>query len=319
MRRRQQGVALITIMLIVVVATVLSVQMASEQNIAVNRTASLFSNYHAEQYAYGGEELARQILHASFKEHPAVDALTDTWASPNLSYAFDNGEVKLTIEDLQSRLNVNTEANSLERSRLYSLASAIGVDGMFIDRIVDWVDADGSKTNIGAEDYDYLGLERPYRTAGSPMVDESELRLLFEMTDEAYGKLARYVAPVPEVVKVNVNTASALVIKSLSNNITMEMAEGIVAQRESNGKFANLQAFLDALPQGTDLNPDGLGVQSSFFRVSVLARYYDRYAYLTSVIQRDPSDGSMRVIYRDLGKKIAAAVVEVAAPEVDNG
>ena len=72
------------------------------------------------------------------------------------------------------------------------------------------------------------------------------------------------------------------------------------------------QFLQDPAFAGLNINGSGLGVQSMFFQVSVKARYLDRFAYLTSVVQRDPADGSMRVIYRDLSRKITPTVTSQA-------
>ncbi len=316
MKRRQGGVALITIMLIVVVATVLSVQMATEQNLAVNRAAAMFSSYQAAQYAYGGEELARQILHADFEENPQVDNLTEVWASPELKYTFDNGEVELHIEDLGGRLNVNSlrahPVNGVAIKRFYTLATTLGLDTMYVDRLLDWVDDDLERTRIGAEDYEYLGLDRPYRTPRSAMADISELRLLLDMDDLTFNRLAPYIYPLPDVgTEINVNTASAGVIGSLSERLSTDSVEALVADRAQRGGFETVDAFLqDGALAGLAVPRQGLGVQSVYFLVSIRARYFERFAHLTSVIERNPADGSLRVLHRDLGARIRPVVAE---------
>ncbi|XOV88669.1 MAG: type II secretion system minor pseudopilin GspK [Pseudomonadota bacterium] len=308
MKQRQRGVALITVMLIVVVATVLSVQMASEQNLTVRRATSQFDASQARQYAFGGEELARQILHEDFVEQPMKDTLAEPWSSPELVFEFEGGQVEIRIEDLQGRINVNGLVDGgaavVTGQRLVALATLLGVDPVFVDRIRDWVDANDVKGALGAEDFDYLGLETPYRAADQAMVDLSELRLILEMNDEVYQALVPYLSaiPVPGVV-INLNTAPAGVLAAVSPSLTLDMAEGLVAQRDQQQGYESIQDFLPQLPaQG--MSSDLLGVQSAFFQVSVRARYGERYAYLTSVIQRDPADGSMRVIYRDISRKV---------------
>lgn len=310
-KRKQGGVALITVMLVVVVATVLAVQMTNRQSMAVRRAASIFDNEQAREYTYGGEELARQILHAAFMKESNKTTMVQPWASKELDYDFQGGHVSIHIEDLQGRLNINslvgsTDANAA-RQRFASLFAHLGVDPMFLDRIVDWIDLDQAKHPAGAEDYDYLGLEHPYRAANQDMVDESELRLLLDMDAKSYAAIAPYVCALPaKDTDININTAPAPVLQAIIPNLPDAAAAAIVSERESGKGYDNVQVFLAdpslAIPAGT--NKQGLGVQSSWFEVSVTAQYGDRYAYLTSIIERDATDGSMRVIYRDLGKKI---------------
>ena len=66
--QRQGGVALISVLLIVVIATVLGVAMTREQNYAITRARLFLEQTRVHQYALGGEELARQILHADFRQ-----------------------------------------------------------------------------------------------------------------------------------------------------------------------------------------------------------------------------------------------------------
>ncbi len=330
MRSRERGVALISIMLVVVIATVLAVQMTNEQRLVIQRTANHFDAAQARQYALGGEELARQILRADFEEQPGIDSNADAWANPELQFEFENGAVEVQIEDLQGRLNLNNlyplprdggdrggDASVPMLPVLSRMMGLLGVDPVFSERTMDWIDPDDGKGSLGAEDFDYLGLEVPYRAADRPIADVSELRLLLEMTPEAYGVLSPFVAALPASgTTVNVNTAPAPVIAALAETLTLESAEALVAARDQGSVYESVTQFLqDPILAGSGLAPDGLGVQSGFFRVSVRARFLDRFAYLTSIVQRNPTDGSMRVVYRDMSKQI----LPIAAPGSSNG
>ncbi len=319
-RKAQQGVALITILLVVVIATVLGVAMVRDQNTTILRTRNFFSQSQAMQYALGGEELARQILWQDFNEGEKIDTLADPWANQEMKFEFDEGDVRVQIEDMQSRLNVNSLAESgttgtganrgLNAERFTSLFSQIGVDRVFVDRIGDWIDKDDNVRQLGAEDYQYLGLDRPFRTSGQPMADLSELRLLLEMDDETYQKLLPYLSALPDPeAELNVNTAEAIVLQSISRDLSTEVAAQIIATRETTEGFKSVTEFLQS-PEvaGMGLSAKGLGVQSAFFKVRIIARYQERFSYLTSIVQRDPVDGSTRVIYRNNSNKILPVV-----------
>ena len=307
MTRRQRGVALITIMLIVAVATILAVQMASDQNLAVNRASSIFNNAQVREYAYGGEELARQILYENFKKQPTTTTLSQDWASDKLQYDYQEGHIELRITDLQGKLNVNDLATPTGAGiAVKSYFAAFGVDPMFIDRAIDWIDADEAKQPLGAEDYDYLGLDHPYRAANQPMEDITELRLLLGMDSKTWLAIAPDICALPDpAATVNINTASPEVLQAIAPGLSDDQAQTFAAARDSGEGYDTVPAFAaDLAKQGVSkINAGGLGVQSSFFEVDIRARYRDRFAYLTSIIQRDPTDGSMRVIYRNLSRK----------------
>jgi general secretion pathway protein K len=303
----QKGAALITILLVVVIATVLGVSMTTEQNFAINRARAFFDQGIVRQYAYGGEELARQILHEVFVDSPTVDHMGQNWAQP-LIFEFEQGEIELLIEDLQSKLNINalvSTDNTLARRRFAALFSIQGVDQVYLDRIIDWVDPDDSQNAQGAEDYDYLGLERPYRTAGQLMMDVTELRLILEMDEEQFMMFAPYVTALPDPsTTINVNTVSSAVLQIIVPGLTPDAADVLVSSRAEEEPFETINGFTGQVPGSPQVVTSDLSVNSTFFKVSIRARYQERIGYLTSIIQRNPTDGTMRVIYRDLNRKV---------------
>ncbi len=319
----QQGIALISIMVVVVIATVLAVQMTNEQRLVIGRTATQVDVIQARQYAFGGEELARQILYRDFQEQPTKDYPGEAWASPELSFSFENGSVDIVIEDLQGRINVNALAVSDNRGGqgtedpldasavLQRLVTLGGFDVALAERIKDWIDSDDSQGPLGAEDFDYLGLTPPYRTADHAMTNLSELRLILEITPEALDFLAPNLAALPTATPlVNVNTATPAVLAALVPELTFEAAEMLTSSEGRQVGYDSVAQFLqEPVLAGSGLSATGLGVQSSFFEVQVSARYLDRVVYLTSVIRRNPADGVMEVVYRDMNKNLRPLLV----------
>lgn len=316
--RQARGVALITILLVVVIATVLGVSMTSDQHFAISRAQNFQAQSVVRQYALGGEELARQILYQDFIDAPEVDHLNEAWAAEDLRFDFEDGEIELKIIDLQSRINVNsllTEGQKarVAKSRIQSLFSERGADPIFVDRIQDWIDENNGVSGVGAEDFDYLGLDRPYRTANQMMLDITELRLILDMDEETFAQVAPNLNAIPNLtVPVNVNTAPPAVLQAIAPGLDQGAAE-LIAGNRGNAPFSTVEDFFaDSNQTEASANNDlfGLSVQSSFFQVSVRARYQDRFGYLTSVIQRDATDGTLRVIYRDSSQKIQPFIVE---------
>lgn len=309
-RVRNQGIALISVLLVVVVGTVLAVRMTTSQSLSASRAGTHSLNMQAREYALGGEELARQILGEDMQNAETIgrDHMGEPWASPDLRFEFDNGEVTLTIEDLQGRINLNalTERRASQTAGwLRDYLDELQIDSGFRDRIEDWIDEDSATRTVGAEDFDYLALERPYRAANGPITDISELRLLLDMNPEIFEQIRHGLTALPiNHAYLNINTAPASVLQSLSPKITLAEAEVMVAARDADGGYATIAAFLSQ-PElaGLGITATGLGVQSRYFRVQVRARYLDRYAYLTSVIERNLTLGVMQVIYRDHSRK----------------
>ncbi len=308
MRNRQHGVALVTILLVVSIATVMAVAMIREQQAAIQVTRAFLGRGQVNQYALGGEELARQILREDFDEHPERDHLAEVWADPALHFEFEQGEVNLRITDLQGLFNLNglMESNprhGVSRQRFINLVNAAGGDPMIADRVQDWLDRDNSVRPTGAEDFDYLAYEPPYRAGNGLMADPSEFFLL-GVPPEIQQMLASHLVTLPRVQSgLNINTAPAALIQSLAASLSYEAADALVQRRDEQEGFESVAEFLQSSElAGLGVAGDGLGVQSSFFEIRVIARYQDRFGYLTSIVHRHPVTGIMRVIQRDFSR-----------------
>ena len=303
--RSQAGVALVSVLLIVAMATVMAVSMIQEQHASIQITRGYLSRSQAGQYALGGEELARQILHEDFALGNGVDYIGEAWSDPGLHFEFEDGEVNLHLTDLQGLININGigdkgGAQALSKQRLMNLLAAQAGDSGVIDRLQDWIDKDTGSRPSGAEDFDYLVFDPPYRAGNGPMAHASEVRLL-GIADEQYRLVEPALTALPASgLRLNVNTAPAIVLQSLSPQLTLDVAESIAAIRIEEEGFDSVDAFLQ-LPQlaGLGISADGLGVQSAFFEVRVIARYQDRYSYLTSLVHREITTGEQRVLLRN--------------------
>ncbi len=317
-RAGENGIALISILLVVVIATVLSVSMIRHQNLVIHKVRNGLQMSQAHQYALGGEELARQILWQDLADTGPIDHLAEAWAAPAMLFEFEDGEVNVQIIDLQGRLNVNSlllpgAPGQHARARFSALLTLLGLDPGYVHRITDWVDKDGAVSQLGAEDYEYLGFDRPYRAANQPITELTELRLIAGMDAEIFTTLAPYLCALPTAAApVNVNTANATVLQSLAPGLNPGLVEQLIGVREAEGGFPTVTEFLQSpYLAGLGVPEAGLGVQSAFFEVQVRARYLDRYGYLTSVIERNAVSGTMRVVYRNVSRRIAVPEPEL--------
>lgn len=93
MSRRQRGVALISILLIVALVTALLYNLMSRQSLVVAQTRHLIRADQALAYALGAEAYARQILFEDWEQAPsrALDTLTEVWAVPAAPFDIDAG------------------------------------------------------------------------------------------------------------------------------------------------------------------------------------------------------------------------------------
>ena len=193
--RAQQGVALVTALVIVALTATAAALLINQQQLHIRRSANLFNSEQAQQYVLGAEAWAMRTLSQDRLDND-VDSLNEDWATVLPPIDIPGGAVTGYIVDLQGALNLNgllksgkVDAIALERTqRLLGYAELDG--GSVVQALIDWLDANIEPAGPGgAEDDFYLGLEQPYRAANRPMVSISELRLVRGVTDEAYIRL----------------------------------------------------------------------------------------------------------------------------------
>jgi len=288
----QRGVALVTALLVVSLATVAAAAMATRLQVDMRRTANLLHGEQAYAYAVAAESWAIVELRrdAAESEH---DALGEDWATALPPIAVEGGFVNGHIYDLQGRFNVNTlvapDGKPVERQLacFRRLLTVLGLETELAPALLDWIDADIDTTfPDGAEDDAYLLAEPPYRAANRPLTSISELRLVQGYTPEVMAVLGPHVTALPGLTAINVNTATPAVLQALHEQLTESDVQTLLAERGEDG-YTELDAFLasDALA-GLELDV-ALDVKSDWFSVLTDVTVGRGQARLESRVFRD--------------------------------
>ena len=255
---RQHGIALITALLIVALAATAAAAIVADEQISIRRTSNTLDSEQAYLYAAGIESWAIDVLGEDKKDNQ-FDSLDEDWASLLPPFQVDGGQISGYIEDAQGRFNLNNLVDSKGKKNnaqiviFQNLLDNLKINEDLIPLLVDWLDSDIETTFPGgAEDNEYLGGDRPYRTANQLMAHPSELRLLLGMKDEIYARLLPYVTALPKIngqsTPINVNTAPAPVLQAIDRKLTLPQAETLIQSRESE-PFEDVAVFTKALKQ----------------------------------------------------------------------
>lgn len=303
---RQRGVALITAMLVVAIATVLAADSAFRQQIEIQRTASLLERDQARLYAHALEDWSAVILREDAQDSQ-VDHLGEDWAQQIPFLAIDNGSLAGGLVDQQGRLNANNlvqgdAVDPLALERFNRLLTNLEVPRAVTDALIDWIDPDSETTGAGgAEDDYYSRQDPPYRAANRPLRSISELRLLRGVDEEIYRRLQPYLSALPQATPVNVNTAPAEVLLALAPRLSRADAEAI-AERQQDEGFASVDEFLAQYQdQETPIAPETLSVTSRYFLMRADIRFADLRLFATSLLERNEQSGA-RVLYRSYAR-----------------
>jgi len=296
---RQRGVALITAVLVVAIASIIATAMMKRQNFDTQRTANIIYRDQAIAYALGAEHWAGIELGKDARNNN-YDYLKENWAYELPPLPIDGGYITGQVQDLQGRFNLNSVLDPLQAERFARLCQAIGIDPGFIPALQDWIDTDTEVRENGAEDESYTFLSPPYRTANRDLTDPSELLLVKGVTVQDYNILMFYVSALPGSVEINVNTASPLLLQSLTYDLNPPEIERMAAVRDDN-PYKEIDNFVaEEIFAGKELKEDYLGVSSQYFLLTANVMLGNAPLTLQSVLNRSPT-GKITVIQRRFG------------------
>ncbi len=304
---RQRGVALITAIVVVAIATVLAVHIGTRAALDLRRTAGLVALDQGWHVALSAEAWAAEVLRDDI-EDSEIDHLGEAWAQPLPPLPLDNGEMRGALEDMQGRFNLNSLVNSEREiddasvARFERLLVLVGAQPRWARILADWIDTDTvPQIPEGAEDGTYLSQNPPYRAANGVIATTTEMMALPGMTRDEFERIRPYVAALPVGTPVNLCTAKAQVLAALVEGGTDFGNGELLAANRRDGCFptrADLQATLDqaawlALNQSVSETTD-------WFRAVTAVRIGTSEFTLYSLIERN-GIGGIRTVLRSTG------------------
>ncbi|WP_397470862.1 type II secretion system minor pseudopilin GspK [Rheinheimera sp.] len=323
-RCRQQGVALVAVLMIIAIVVVIAVNMTGRLQLQLQRQQNVQQQQQAFWYAMGAEQFAKVLLSRTLAGEESVNLAQD-WALQGATFPVENGTIAGDIKDLHSCFNINAlqnvsaqNGNRNEQSpaqkaflRLLELkGSELSMPAEYlVARLGDWLDEDSLLSTAGsAEDDDYAALQFPYYTANGLMASVSELRVILDMTPADYQLLAPYVCVIPEnsSLVLNVNTLTedtAVLLAALIPELTEQGAADVIAGRPEEG-FANIEEVFGSEALAGITVPDEvktmLSVKSDSFQLTATAAYLESGFILTSVLKLDENN-QVKVLARRFG------------------
>lgn len=103
---RQQGVALIAVMMVVALVVVIAVGMSGRLQLQLQRQLNLMERQQSLWLALGAEEFTRQLIKSSAAGKDTVN-LSQPWAAEGATFPVEQGSISGKITDLQGCFNVN--------------------------------------------------------------------------------------------------------------------------------------------------------------------------------------------------------------------
>ena len=308
---RQRGVALITAVLIVALATILAVNVTFRGMVDQRRSANLFAFDQGFEVALGAEAWAADFLRQDAQE-TQQDHLGESWAQsmPPLPIDEGIGTVEGRLEDLQGRFNLNSLVNAMDGTpnedaiaQLERILTILKLEPTWAVAIADWIDADVNPGfPDGAEDTIYTGMDPPHLAANMPITRTSELLVLPEFGIERYRILQPYITALPVGTKLNVCTAKDVVLDSLAENQRQfSLNPDELALRRKDACFPTLEDIRGTLGEARyNQVKDTIGESSQYFRATVWVTIGTTQFTLYSLLARGGA-GTIRPLLRSFG------------------
>ncbi|MFK0089232.1 type II secretion system minor pseudopilin GspK [Pseudomonas sp. NPDC090755] len=278
--QNQRGVALISVLLITALVTLIVSDMLARQRMSLVSSANQLNHQQLWQLALSGEAWARQQLLADLGEKDSLKRvhLAQHWAQGTQVFEIEGGHIRIQLEDLGGRFNLNTQrpdGNRIQRARYQRLLAVLKVPA-----------------------HDPAGLPQRFANDGKPLpyADSSELQRLDRVDGASLRRLQPWLRTMDGAL--NLNTAPAEVLAALEG-LDLAVARAIVQVRPAEG-YGSVQAFIEQpLLQDREVRSLGLGVSSEFFRATLDVKVGDQRLRLLSDLHTS-LEGRVTVIRRRL-------------------
>jgi len=309
---RQRGIALLVAILLVALGTILAATIAYENAMTARRAVATFALDESLLVGEAAEALAAWGLRTTWQSDKQHIYIGQGWDKPVGPFEVVPGVMLVaSLEDMGGRFNLNSLVNSdgtgsvnkVTFAAFQQLLVNLDIEPKWAGYIVDWIDPDiVPMTPDGAEDSVYLGQVPPYRTPNMYITSASELLALPGFGRDRYKKLAPYVTALPVDAKLNVCTASGMVLDAFlpgRREFGLD-PDGLNKNRQSAGacfpKLTDFQAAFESPAQFSAAQ--GLFAEnSSYFRLTSFITIGSAEFNLYSLLLQDGS-GSVRPILR---------------------
>jgi general secretion pathway protein K len=309
--RRARGVAVVTALLIVALATLAVTGVMWRQQMQVRSVENQINLAETRWLARGAIDWARTMLLFDASKS-SVDyagefwavAMSDTKVADAEDGGLRDGYLSGQIVDEQSKFNLlnlalKGEIDDTELAHLSGLLGALGLDTALARPIAQAVVDTQLLASVDADS----ALPKTL-----PMMLPDDLLRVSGVDAAIVDRLRDHIAFLPrlgsDIVKVNVNTADAEVLHAVIPQLTMQQARAWVAQRDQTGvyvsdtaRFQNTVKAFGATLTSSDLSD--ADVKTSFFRVKGRIRYDRALVSLDALVYRSGTTHTRVLWYQE--------------------
>ena len=308
----QRGIALLTILVMVALATILAATIAKRQTNTSENTGYLMRQDQSLLYAKSAEAFFSELLIQDSDNGGNIDHLQENWAKPMPAFPVEDGFVSGRLLDESGKFNLNNllkadgSVDDSARRWFEKLLQRVGLPAELSQAVIDWQDADDETTGaMGAESNYYQGLDPSYLASNTRFHQVEELKLVRGFEGKNYDLIAPYVTALPEATKINMNTAAPLLLASIDPKLDVKTLEQELKAKQAEFTYFNsvedlwkLNAFSGIEPQNKTDAAAWLDSKSNYFTAQIEVVLSERKRQFTSAMMR--KDKQVTVYSRSL-------------------
>ena len=235
----QRGVALLTILLLVVSITVVAGAMLASQKIAIRRSGLLFDQNQLLQDINAGQQLAVTLIRADAKLND-TDSEQDIWAQPIPPYTLGGHSIGIELRDEGSRFNINNlyhngAVDTAALAVFQRLLTQLNLEPDTAVAALDYQDADSEVYQDGGDE-NVVYAQQSNRGADTALPNQALLSIdqLAEIKGvdaQVLATLRPYITAVPYYLPININTASPVLFAALVEGASSQQMQSIIELR----------------------------------------------------------------------------------------
>ena len=235
----QRGVALLTILLLVVSITVVAGAMLASQKIAIRRSGLLFDQNQLLQDINAGQQLAVTLIRADAKLND-TDSEQDIWAQPIPPYTLGGHSIGIELRDEGSRFNINNlyhngAVDTAALAVFQRLLTQLNLEPDIAVAALDYQDADSEVYQDGGDE-NVVYAQQSNRGADTALPNQALLSIdqLAEVKGvdaQVLATLRPYITAVPYYLPININTASPVLFAALVEGASSQQMQSIIELR----------------------------------------------------------------------------------------
>lgn len=267
---QQQGVALITMLLVVAAIAVLSTTMIYQQRLAIREYGLMQLQTERSDAAQAAQTLAAAHIQQQI-DSSELYQLPKSWTDPWVQTVLDQNAT-FYFSDAAARFNLNNlvqdgEIDADMVTIFKRLLTQLSLDPNLADALAARQQSAANSTSTTQE-----GLMRTLLSPGTLLEIEG-------FDEPTLQRLLPYISTVPYYVPINVNTASAEILASMSEGLNTQTLDALLKTREQTF-FADVTAFTSQLPVPQAEQKRLANLLVTYSEAVTVEVVFERYPYL---------------------------------------